>query len=312
MKMLRLAGVFAGLAVAGIGGVAQAAAPGFSTANVNIRTGPDTQFPSLGVIPDGSPIQIEGCLQDESWCDVEWNGFRGWVYSEYVGYELPARPEAPLVERRVEVLPDVGLAAIGVPIVAFAAADYWNRNYVNRPYYAAQPWYADRYRWEGYAPPPRPGWRPPPPGPRPPGWWRDNYVPPPNMPPPPPPGAWHRPPPPPMPPPGPGGIHVAPVIGPGGPDRHGQFGIPNVNPGAPGMPVVGPGGPGTPVVGPGGPGRPVGPGGPGGPGTPVVGPGGPGTPVVGPGGPGRPVGPGGPGTPVVGPGGPGTPVVGPG
>ena len=64
MRVLKLAGWVAGLAMAGM--VSAEAAPAFSTANVNIRTRPDTEFPSLDVIPDGSPIEVEGCLQDES------------------------------------------------------------------------------------------------------------------------------------------------------------------------------------------------------------------------------------------------------
>ncbi|MDI4667019.1 SH3 domain-containing protein, partial [Xanthobacter autotrophicus] len=170
MRVLKLAGWVAGVAMAGM--VSAQAAPGYSTANVNIRTGPDTEFPSLGVIPEGSPLEIEGCLQDESWCDVVWQDYRGWVYSEYLGFEQ---------QGRTAVLPDWGLAAVGVPVVAFAASQYWNQYYVGRPYYVNQPWYADRYRWEGYAPRPRPGWYGPPPGPRQPGWWRSGYVPPPGM-----------------------------------------------------------------------------------------------------------------------------------
>ncbi len=161
MKVLRLAGLAAGLALGGMG-VAQAA-PGYATANVNLRSGPDTSFPAVVVIPDGASVNIEGCLRDESWCDVRWGPNRGWVYSTYLA--------APYQGRR-ELVPDWGLAAIGIPVIAFAASDYWGRHYVN------QPWYGDRYRWYNYQPRPRPNWRPPPPGPRPAGWWRPGYAPP--------------------------------------------------------------------------------------------------------------------------------------
>ncbi|MGQ3675598.1 SH3 domain-containing protein [Xanthobacter sp. TB0139] len=163
MKVLKTISVVAGLAVAGVS-VAQAGAPGYATANVNLRTGPDTAYPSAGVIPSGAPLTIEGCLQDESWCDVNWGGLRGWVYSTYL---------ATVRQGQTAVVPDWGLAAIGIPIVAFAAADYWNRYYVGRP------WYGERARWYAYTPRPRPGWYPPPPGPRPAGWWKPGYKPPP-------------------------------------------------------------------------------------------------------------------------------------
>lgn len=133
------------------------AAPGYATANVNLRSGPDTDYPSVGIIPESDPIDVRGCLRDESWCDVVWAGNRGWVFSEYLAmnYRGDMRP-----------LPDLGVAAFGIPIVGFAAADYWSHYYVGRP------WYAQRDRWYAYKPRPRPGWHAPPPGPRHAGWWR--------------------------------------------------------------------------------------------------------------------------------------------
>jgi hypothetical protein len=41
-------------------------------------------------------------------------------------------------------LPDVGVAAFGIPIVTFVDADYWHRWYVDRP------WYRDHVRWEAF------------------------------------------------------------------------------------------------------------------------------------------------------------------
>jgi uncharacterized protein YraI len=143
------------------------AAPGFATANVNLRAGPDTDYPSAGVIPESDPVDVKGCLRDESWCDVIWAGNRGWVFSEYLAmdYRGETRP-----------LPDLGVAAFGIPVVVFAANDYWDHYYVGRP------WYRDRNRWYAFKPRPRPGWRAPPPGPRKAGWWRTGgYHPPVGM-----------------------------------------------------------------------------------------------------------------------------------
>lgn len=158
MRMRRLAATV--LAVTTLGIAAAHAEPGFSTANVNIRTGPDIEFPSVGVIPEGEPLYIEGCLRDESWCDVRWDGGRGWVYSEYLAFDDRGQ---------VVALPDVGPAYYRIPIITFVARDYWDRYYVGRP------WYRDRARWYAFAPRPRIGWRAPPPGPRRAGWWREGY-----------------------------------------------------------------------------------------------------------------------------------------
>jgi uncharacterized protein YraI len=174
MKIRALA---AALAVATLSVAAAHAEPGYSTANVNMRTGPDTEFPSVGVIPEGEPIYVEGCLQDESWCDVRWADNRGWVYSEYIGFDR---------QGETVFLPDVGIAAFGIPVVTFVAADYWHRWYVGRP------WYAEHARWEAFKWHPRAGWHAPPPGPRKAGWWRAGYVAPHGMRPPPEHG-WHRP-----------------------------------------------------------------------------------------------------------------------
>jgi uncharacterized protein YraI len=149
------------LAVAMLGATAaHAAAPGYTTANVNIRTGPDTDFPSIDVIPAGDDVYVEGCLRDESWCDVRWDGERGWVYSEYIAFDYRGE---------MTPLPDVGLSVFDIPIIAFAADRYWDRYYVGRP------WYKDRRRWYDYRVRPRRGWHAPPSGPRKRGWWRKNY-----------------------------------------------------------------------------------------------------------------------------------------
>jgi uncharacterized protein YraI len=164
MRVSRL--VAAAVAALAMSAVAAQASPGFSTADVNIRTGPDIDFPSVGVIPEGEPLSIEGCLRDESWCDVRWDGGRGWVYSEYLAFD----------ERGEMVpLPDYGAAYFRIPFVTFVARDYWDRYYVGRP------WYRDRDRWYGYRIRPRVGWYAPPPGPRRSGWWRQNYHAPPGM-----------------------------------------------------------------------------------------------------------------------------------
>ena len=149
------------LAFALIGATAaQAAAPGYTTADVNFRTGPDVEYPSVGVIPEGDDIYVEGCLRDESWCDVRWDGERGWVYSEYLAFDH--RGETVL-------LPDIGPSVLSIPFIAFAAANYWDRHYVGRP------WYKERRRWYNYKRRPRAGWRAPPRGARKQGWWRNEY-----------------------------------------------------------------------------------------------------------------------------------------
>ncbi|CFX11935.1 Ligand-binding protein SH3 [Candidatus Filomicrobium marinum] len=158
MRILKLIGAAAALMV--LASAAAQAAPGFSTANVNLRTGPDIDFPAIDVIPEGDDVEIMGCLDDESWCEVLWDGDRGWVFSEYLAFDGPGGYVSLL---------DVGPAAYHVPFVTFAARSYWDRYYVGRP------WYSERARWYAHHVRPRRDWHRPPSGRRNAGWWRKNY-----------------------------------------------------------------------------------------------------------------------------------------
>ncbi|MEW6121480.1 MAG: SH3 domain-containing protein [Pseudomonadota bacterium] len=142
------------------------AAPGFTTGNVNMRTGPDTAYPSVTVLPEGLPVDIKGCLEGQSWCDVATGIYRGWVYGEYLAMSYRGQPV--LVPEYAPVL--------GLPVIGFNFARYWNR------YYQGAPWWGQYNQWQNYRWQPRPGWGPPPPGPgpRPPGWWQPGYRPPPG------------------------------------------------------------------------------------------------------------------------------------
>lgn len=112
--------------------IAEAAA-GYSTANVNMRSGPSTQYPAVTVIPAGESVQIHGCLADVPWCDVSFYGGRGWVAGRYV--------QTAYQQRRVYVEPQY-YRPLGIPVVTFSVGNYWDR------YYRGQDFYRDRDRWD--------------------------------------------------------------------------------------------------------------------------------------------------------------------
>ena len=126
------------------------AADGFVTANVNLRAGPDSDYPLISTIPVGTQLAIQGCTDGWEWCDVIAFGNRGWVAGNYLQYNYQ--------NRRV-LVPAYG-AQIGIPIVSFVIGSYWGSYYQNRPFYR------DRSRWYNrpirHRPPPRPLHRPPP------------------------------------------------------------------------------------------------------------------------------------------------------
>lgn len=114
------------------------AAAGFATANVNMRSGPSTQYPAVTMIPVGAPLEINGCLNETPWCDVSFYGGRGWVAGRYI--------QASYQSRRIYVGPQY-YRPLGIPTITFDFDDYWGRYYRDRDFYR------NRDRWRR-----GPGW----------------------------------------------------------------------------------------------------------------------------------------------------------
>jgi uncharacterized protein YraI len=117
---------------------AAATTEGFSSTDVNLRTGPDTAYPAIDLIPAGDPLIIYGCLSDWSWCDVEWYGIRGWIAADYV--------ETDYESRRV-YLPAYA-TLIALPVITFEFNTYWDTYYRDR--YHDRRWYRDRDHWRSF------------------------------------------------------------------------------------------------------------------------------------------------------------------
>jgi len=101
------------------------ASPAQVTANVNLRTGPGTQYYPILVLPAGAPIELYGCLQGYTWCDVSYGRERGWVSSRYISafYSGPVYRPRPYVS---------------VPFLTFGYG-YWDNHYAHRPWYQYRP-----------------------------------------------------------------------------------------------------------------------------------------------------------------------------
>lgn len=146
--MKRLSVFLAGL-VAILYGSSVWAANAYTQGAVHLRAGPSSDYPLVTTIPPNALLNLNGCLDDWTWCDVDWEGNHGWVYGNYLYYDYQSR--------RVPVI-QFG-AQLGIGIVAFSLGDYWGR------YYAGRPWYGRRDYWMHRPLPPH---RPRPPRPRPP------------------------------------------------------------------------------------------------------------------------------------------------
>jgi uncharacterized protein YraI len=127
----------------------------YTTKVVNLRAGPDRGYPLVVVVTANTAVDVHGCVDRYSWCDVTAGPYQGWIYAGNLS--------SPYENRRVPLL-GYG-AAIGLPIVVFSINSYWNDHYRQRPFYR------DRDRWQNRPPHFRPPSRPYPgrPGSRPPG-----------------------------------------------------------------------------------------------------------------------------------------------
>lgn len=79
-KILLSTVAFAGMLAAG----PAFAVSGYSTAHLNLRAGPGTQYPVEGVMDRNIRSEITGCLADWSWCAVDVAGLTGWASAEYL------------------------------------------------------------------------------------------------------------------------------------------------------------------------------------------------------------------------------------
>lgn len=97
----------------------------------SVRAGPDDSYPEVAQLDPDSAIQVMGCLDDWSWCDVAFGEDRGWLYAPDISYQyeggyVPFYTYAP---------------SFGLPVLSFSVDSYWGSHYRGRP------WYAQRDEW---------------------------------------------------------------------------------------------------------------------------------------------------------------------
>lgn len=107
------------------------AATAITATDLNLRVGPGTVYGAIDIIPEGAPVEVFGCLSGWEWCDVDWDGLRGWVAGEYL-----LRPGTAVY------LPSWA-PVIGLSVVSFSFDVYHDRHYHGRP------WHRER-RWSGF------------------------------------------------------------------------------------------------------------------------------------------------------------------
>src|SRR5439155_18222658 len=58
----------------------------FTLRDVEVYTGPGSEYPPVATLPPNTGVDIAGCLSDWSWCDINFADSRGWVYAADLGY----------------------------------------------------------------------------------------------------------------------------------------------------------------------------------------------------------------------------------
>jgi len=104
------------------------AATSIATGDVNLRTGPGTQYRKIVVVPAGARLRVYGCT---SWCSVKYRNYRGWVSARYVAVGGFYRPPAPLFRPPP-------------PLFGFYVRPWWDDRH--GAWYDGRRWYHDG-RW---------------------------------------------------------------------------------------------------------------------------------------------------------------------
>jgi uncharacterized protein YraI len=86
MRLIKRGHVLALAAGALLASAAAAAAETSATAttDLNVRLGPGSQYPVVGVINRGDSTVVKGCIRQSKWCAVEEGAKTGYVYSDYL------------------------------------------------------------------------------------------------------------------------------------------------------------------------------------------------------------------------------------
>lgn len=108
------------------------AATAIATTNVNLRAGPSTSYPVVDVVRGGGAVNVHGCLSNRSWCDVTYQGYRGWMSSNYLAQARGGqRYTGPRFVEQARP-----------PVITFSFGNYWDRHYSGRQFYRDR----ERYR----------------------------------------------------------------------------------------------------------------------------------------------------------------------
>ncbi|SDE93999.1 SH3 domain-containing protein [Limimaricola pyoseonensis] len=86
------------LTLAAAGALSTLALPAFAqatasaTADLNIRSGAGPAHEVVGMIPAGQEVEVSGCLEPATWCEVTHDGVTGWASGGYLTAIIDTTP----------------------------------------------------------------------------------------------------------------------------------------------------------------------------------------------------------------------------
>ena len=102
-RYLATAGMFAGA----LAWSSAHAALGTVTSDVDMRSGPGTNYSVITTIPAGATVYLHRCA---SWCEVSYTGRRGWTSSKFISRDYarhtPAHPNILRASTRLRCVRD--------------------------------------------------------------------------------------------------------------------------------------------------------------------------------------------------------------
>ncbi len=127
---IMLAGGVAVIALGAAGGAG--AYEAVVTSSAPLEAGPSPDYPQVDELDAGAPVTVYGCVNGYEWCDVSFQGNRGWFDAQYLTVPYQGQ-QVPIFDYGVQ---------IGLPVIGFSFDDYWGRYYHDRPFFGERERYA--------------------------------------------------------------------------------------------------------------------------------------------------------------------------
>lgn len=111
---------------------------GYTATSTRLYSGPLRDYPTVRTVRRGTIVTVYGCLRDWTWCDVNYQGNRGWIAGNALRIQHDGR-------RR-------GIGAdMGVGVTTFSFGSYWDNHYRGRRFYGQRQQWQSQYD-NGYRP----------------------------------------------------------------------------------------------------------------------------------------------------------------